>query len=175
MGGTIPTEAASDAVQGLSPSERFWVGVNEEAAVGTWAFVAGRLQNLTYSTGATCESRVYDPFGVTSTTFDYCNWHSSEPSGNEGCVAAGTDAVFNDIPCGTAINFALCERSPCKIGADCHPNNTDSVSSGYYPDCTCTCKAGFTGDQCVTDSSATFQYTGACVLFALATLVGCMM
>eukprot|EP00744_Colponema_vietnamica_P017737 GILI01024956.1.p1 GENE.GILI01024956.1~~GILI01024956.1.p1 ORF type:complete len:1168 (+),score=118.33 GILI01024956.1:229-3504(+) len=53
------------------------------------------------------------------------------------------------MPCG------ICERSPCKLGTDCHASNTESMTGSYFPNCVCTCNPGFHGEKCEKISTPT--------------------
>ena len=67
---------------------KWWMGMNDIASEGTWAWSDG-------------------------TTVSYTNWHSGEPNdggGNEDCGQLNrfTDETWNDEPCSSAFAY-ICE------------------------------------------------------------------
>ena len=79
-------------------------------------------------------------------------WAAGEPNNNAGASDAIITATYgwllDDVPASLGTPCIACERSRCTVGVDCLPYNLLRMEGDFYPNCTCHCVAGATGDRC---------------------------
>ena len=161
---SLPTLAIAGAFRQLStaPFARAFVGGTDAAAEGQWLWVGGRLAGLRFTNGAgsgACAAYAYRPLGNMAAVLysaSDCAWGLAGPGGGtaENCAAMFHEVPANvlaDVDCGTvALPCVACERSPCRMGTDCHTSATNKMTGDYFPNCHCECKEGYEGDGCET-------------------------
>lgn len=82
-------------------------------------------------------------------TFDFCKMAPTEPTYEQPLEQCATifdsDNFFGNVHCdgNPGMKCFLCERNPCRIGLDCHPEYTTQFAVGgeYFPNCKCQCAA----------------------------------
>ena len=150
--------------RGLEPHRApMWLAAGSTAAAGgaRWAWGAGRLAGLPFWDGGVCQS-VAVPAHTAPGTYPqlppHCPWNATR-SGTADCAATATEIIGGapatlrmvDASCGAStVSCYLCERSPCVAALDCHPVGSviGAPAVGYFPNCTCVCRRGWSGAKC---------------------------
>eukprot|EP00744_Colponema_vietnamica_P010869 GILI01015312.1.p1 GENE.GILI01015312.1~~GILI01015312.1.p1 ORF type:complete len:1363 (-),score=60.49 GILI01015312.1:203-4291(-) len=130
-----------------------WLAGSDSAISNRWVWTQGRLKDINFWNSGICLNYTYPNFYSNTVPFDHCQWNTLQPddvAGLQNCATiwSGGDRGMDDFSCTAALGCYVCERSPCKLGADCYEPNTASMIPGYYPNCACTCRSGTWGDRC---------------------------
>ena len=153
----VPTNEAAKFLTSKFYMQEMWVGGDQLVKADEWRWSAGRLKGLQFSQGATTLTYNYNPVGAAMSTMKMSYWGAGEPNNwmnSERCMTfISTLPSANDLNCGNTRGYYMCERSACRFGTDCSAIGTVPLADGgmqgdYYPNCTCTCKPGFTGPRC---------------------------
>ena len=165
---SIPSATVDNLLSGLT-ADTMWTGGAYDTSMNLYKWQYGRLAGLFFANGPSSKTCLTTIAGETM----YCNWQSGSPNratcGDNSAVENdvvkkgsrwSTDRQWDDLwstGCGQQVRYMTfcyaCERSACNINLDCVAANTVSISGSYYPSCTCTCKIGFGGSRCETNTT----------------------
>ena len=165
---TVPTAQSAAAIAPLldpfAPAAvgAFFVELSSGTGIGSWMWGAGRLSGKAFAsqkqqgTATLCEDVLFNPVSTSVDRFTHCPWGAGEPAsggGGGGCGYFSTpNALLGSGDCGpsSSLRCVVCERSPCRMGTDCHAVSTINMTGDYYPNCHCECKEGYEGPKCET-------------------------